>query len=376
VSFARSIAEALIAEAPDLGARWLTQARAVAPRADASAPAVDGAELVVLVACLLRDDPVGHDGVVRGGWEFGAAACAAGASLHYTLKELHLLTAMLMYAAERAVAAGGAAAAFGADAAGALAVGRKIHKAVALLTLSAAKGFTNAYVAELQEHYRMLRHDLRNPLGTIKSAVSFMEDDSVPAEMRNSPRYRGMIARNAKSLDVLIGSQLSDASTYVPAFAQQEVSLGDVALVVRRDLREEAVARGCPIEPDASLPTVVVDAASVELSLNLAASAALRAAAPGTPVRIALHARTAAAVTLVVGYEPAGDDEIEIAGAFDYARDLASLAGGKLWGGRGEVFLEFPLFSEPVPADASATALTATAPAAPAAPAAPPAPRA
>ena len=338
MSLAHVIAGALTAEAADLGARWLTQSRAVAPRADA-APDVDAAGLVRRVACVLRDDPSCHDGVLRGGWEYGAAAYAAGRSLHYTLKELNLLTAMLLYAAERTAATS----APDATAAAAFAVARKVHKATALLALSAAKAFTHGYVADLQQHYRVLRHDLRNPLGTIKSAVSFMEDTTVPEEVRNSPRYRSMIARNATSMDGLIGAQLSDASLMGPAFAQHEVSLADVAQAVRRDLREEAAERQCVIEADPALPTARVDAGSVELSLKLAVAAALRAAVPGSRVGISLRSLGEHAVSLAVTFEPAGPTPADAADPFDFARDLATMAGGRLTVHSGAVDLEFPL---------------------------------
>jgi len=56
-----------------------------------------------------------------------------------------------------------------------------------------------------------LRHDLRNPIGTIRSALSLMADEAVPEEARRSPRFRAMIERNTVSLDQMIVARLSDA---------------------------------------------------------------------------------------------------------------------------------------------------------------------
>jgi hypothetical protein len=56
-----------------------------------------------------------------------------------------------------------------------------------------------------------LRHDLRNPIGTIRSALSLMADETVPEEARRSPRFSAMIERNTTSLDQMIVARLSDA---------------------------------------------------------------------------------------------------------------------------------------------------------------------
>jgi hypothetical protein len=54
-----------------------------------------------------------------------------------------------------------------------------------------------------------------------------------------------------------------------------------------------------------------------------------------------------------VSYEPdpASGDDPGAAGALDFARDLAALSGGRVWGGPGAVYIEVSLF----PADGPAT---------------------
>jgi light-regulated signal transduction histidine kinase (bacteriophytochrome) len=95
------------------------------------------------------------------------------------------------------------------------------------LRLAATMGYTQAIEDELRERYRTFRHDLRNPLGMIKSAIALLTDESVPAEMRENPRVRAMVVRNASSLDQMIGEGLGDAAARLPAFETSRETPGD-----------------------------------------------------------------------------------------------------------------------------------------------------
>jgi signal transduction histidine kinase len=367
------IADRLTRDAADLGTRWQMQVRSYAPRTpsqQALADAPDAERVVRAVAAALRGDADAHDGVVHAGWGLGATSHVVGMSLHYMLKEVDLLASILLYACERALAdepePGSAAAG--------VALARRLHKVLSLLTLAAAKGFTHAYVTDLQSAYRTLRHELRNPIGTIKGAVSPMEDESVAPEMRNDPRFRAMVSRNATSLESVIGEQLSDAAPLVPAFARQEVSLREVALAVRRDLREVAGECGCQIVVDSMLPTVLTDATAFELALKSVVTTVLRISPPGSAVTVGfgeLRERSAV-VTVRRGAaalseesrmpdesppeeqvsEEEGAEEAEEAGeaggcvtldALAFARELADRAGGSICVDGPVVSLEVPV---------------------------------
>ena len=197
-----------------------------------------------------------------------------------------------------ALAVGGATAAFsgepdtpaaaGATAAEAFTVARRLHRATGRYGQAAVSGFVHALLAELRERYRLLRHDLRNPLGTIRSALSLMEDESVPAETRHGPSIRAMVARNAGSLDHLIALGLDDAAATALLSPSQEVGLRDVALAARREVREAARLAGCEIAVD--LPDVGpsrVDGAALELTLTAVLLAALARTVPGATLHIA-----------------------------------------------------------------------------------------
>ncbi|HKG92482.1 MAG TPA: histidine kinase dimerization/phospho-acceptor domain-containing protein [Gemmatimonadaceae bacterium] len=327
----------------------------MAPRPGEQQVVVSEAEAILhALVCHLRGEPSCQEAVAHSGWDYGIAAYMAGTSLHAMLKEVDLLTSMVLYACERAVSELSgereAAGQPGPEAADAMGIARRLHLASSLLRLAAAKGFTHDYLGDLQEHYRTLRHDLRNPLGTIKSAVSLMEDESIPAELRDSPRYRAMVTRNAKNIDSLIGDNLSDASAQVPAFARQEVSLEQIACAVRRDLRAEAEAADCRIEVIGSLPPVVADSTHFELVLKSVIAAALGAARRGTAIVVRLRAVYERHALVEVSYTPAqerGDGGLIGMGALAFAQEMLTGSGGRVHGEGSTICLDVPVSLPP-----------------------------
>lgn len=338
-------AELLARDAAELGARWQEQAPSFAPRLPermALAGREEAERIVRVFADALREESHGPDAVMRAGWGFGAAAYAASLSLHYMLKEIDLLEAILLFACERAAESVEAPMSTASDG---VAVARRLQRVRTLFTLAATKGFTRSYVEALQEQYRTLRHDLRNPLGTIKNAVSLMSDETVPAEQRSDPRFRQMVVRNATSMDATIGRRLSDSSALAPALAQQEVSLRDVALHVRRSLRDEAGERGCQVEVDASLPTVLTDSVSFELVLRSVTAAALRTSRRGATVTIGLGGQKERATVVHIAFEPAdGAPRLAERDALGFAAELSKSTGGRVWSEMpGVVSVEVPV---------------------------------
>lgn len=366
------VAEALRRDAKALGNRWEQQARAVAPRlhdptgADALALAAEDAQraadpdaapsrgerLVLAVADALTDGVGAQQALVRAGWELGASSHGGEQSLHYLLKELNLLSAMVLYACERALGEEEAALALQAPAAEGMLVARRIQRAVSLLTLAASKGFTHDYLTGMRDHYRTLRHDLRNPLGTIRSAITLMEDEAVAPEMRNDPRFRAMIVRNASGMDRLIGGQLSDESILGPALARQAVSLYEVAREVRRELRDDATARGSTIEVDESLPARRLDPVGVELALRALVTEAVEVAAKGSRVHIgfdgSVDGKACICVTIIGDTLPDGATPL----APELLADIAQWSGGRAMGTRASAKLEFPAREAGAPAAA------------------------
>ena len=338
---ASQIADVLARDAAAIGARWCTQARFVAPRTadggDAGVRLAAAKRLVQTVARALRGDDGANDALMAAGWSVGSAAHAQRLSLHYLLKELDLLASMVLSAAEQALADERHA-----SAADGVALARRVTRTFSLLTLASSKGFTHGYLAGLHQEYRDLRHDLRNPLGTIRSAVALMEDESVPAETRNNPRFRAMVLRNASSLDDTISQRLGDEALVDPAFGPREVSLRQIALSVRRDLREQAGRKSCEVVVAESLPTARVDPVGFELALTSALTAALDAAARNSAVEVTLRERRERSAVVSVAYERAGANAERAVAPSDFARTLLERAGGRVWAEEGSLCLEVP----------------------------------
>lgn len=223
--------------------------------------------------------------VMRLGWSAGAAAFAAGHSVHHVVRDADLLLAVVLADVERAVA--DLAPGPGATAADALAVARRLHRATGRYAQAAVSGFVHALLRGLRERYRLLRHDLRNPLGTIRSALSLMEDETVPVETRHGPNIRAMVARNAGSLDRLISRRLDDAAATALLAPPHEVRLRDVAQAARREVREAARLAGVDVVVDVRGDAPLhVDGAALELTLTTVLLSALARAAPGATVRV------------------------------------------------------------------------------------------
>jgi signal transduction histidine kinase len=165
-------------------------------------------------AVVAADGNVRHRRVLTHlGTVIGTEAHRRHASLHRMLEELDLLSSLLLRSA--ADLAGHESAGSGREG---LIVARRITDAMSQLRLAAVQGYAQAMSDELRERYRAIRHDLRNPLGTIKSAIALLTDESVPIEMRESRHVRAMVVRNTSSLDQLIGEILGDTAARLRAF--------------------------------------------------------------------------------------------------------------------------------------------------------------
>jgi hypothetical protein len=274
-------------EATDLAARWTAQAEAVLlhDHADGQEPAhaVDADGLVdALIGGFDGGDAI-PESAIGHGLRFGADAFTRGLSLHHVMKALDLLSAMTLYAMESMLERSDTPTA---SAAHGLRLARGIHRRGALLSSAATRGYMQAYADTLRDRFRHLRHDLRNPLGTIKSVLALMDDDSVPLEARVNPSFRAMATRNARSLEELIADRLGDAAALLPVISGHAVSVRAIACAVRRELRAEAERRGVTILVEQGGPHGQLDAAGLELLLRGTLQAVLQECSSGDQLQV------------------------------------------------------------------------------------------
>jgi signal transduction histidine kinase len=300
------VADTLHHQARDIAGRWEAQARSAAlrdrRRAGAAAQGTDAASLVQAIAATLGSEGAAADSIVAIGVAFGAEAFNGGMALHHTLKAVDLLVAMTLYALEGAVAQSDEGTAGAADG---VRLCRRLQHASSLLGLAVAKGHAQALSGEMRDRFRHLRHDLRNPLGTIKSVLALMDDETVPADARSNPRFRAMADRNARSLDELIADRLSDAAAATSTAEFQRVSLRAIACEVRRDLRDEAAARQVSVVVAPDVTELRIDGVGFELLLHEILIAVLHEARRGDEVTIAFGLRDRGRVTISVACAPA-----------------------------------------------------------------------
>jgi signal transduction histidine kinase len=94
----------------------------------------------------------------------------------------------------------------------ALELALRLDRVIAEVRRRATEAYAAALADELRLRYRTLRHEMRNSLGTIRTSLALMSDESLPEEARRHPRLRDMLGRNAHFLDTLIVDALSDAA--------------------------------------------------------------------------------------------------------------------------------------------------------------------
>ena len=293
-------------QAADLAERWTARARSTLlldQKDDRDAlPLADSPGVVeALIADFASGDNASED-LIGHGMRFGGTAFAHGVSIHHVLKALDLLMAMTLFAIESTLARLEDAPAT--TAVDGIRLSRRLQRRGALLALAATRGYMHAYVETLRDRFRHLRHDLRTPLGTIKSVLALMDDDSVPLEARGDPSFRAMATRNAKSLEELIGVHLGDVVTLLPTAAGQEVSVRAIACAVRRELRTEAERRGVTVSVEQGGPHGRLDAVGLELLLRELLSAILQECEPGEQLHIAFD-RSLGHAILMLSREPA-----------------------------------------------------------------------
>jgi signal transduction histidine kinase len=211
------VASVLEQRADDIAARWWDEVRAVwssatistveGPLTSPDAARSPAPALVRgLAAALVAHDGARAEGAGQG-FALGTSAFAAGLALHELLSLVQRLTTSCLDVVEDVMIDEGQRVA----PREAVRVCRELQEVGERMAVDATRGFAEAGDRALRERFRRLRHDLRNPVGTIRSALSLMADETVPEEARRSPRFPAMIERNVTTLDQMIVERLGDS---------------------------------------------------------------------------------------------------------------------------------------------------------------------
>jgi signal transduction histidine kinase len=320
----------LRAQAADLASCWRTQAREIllldAPNDDraGAAPDINAARDLTnaLLAAFAVSDEESEAAAVATGLQFGVEAFARGASLHHTVKAVNVLIAMVTRAIEQGVVDTSP----GGTIADGVWLAQRLQGRAGPLSLAVIRGYTQAQGDALRDRFRHLRHDLRNPLGTIKSVLALMDDESVPPEARANANFRAMAKRNARSLEEMIAERLGDATLPLPAMVDHDVSVQNVAESVHRGLRMEAERRGVVVLIDASELRGRFDVPGLELLLQAVLEAALQEARTGEQLRIRFNETDEGRIAVRLSHE-SNHAPVERRGVLDRLAALARNIG-------------------------------------------------
>lgn len=288
----RALYAALHVQATDLATRWRAQSRKIllvdtSHGDEVAAAAPDTNVAIDLVNALLAAFAIGEEeseaAAVAAGLQFGADTFTRGASLHHTVKAMDVLIAMVMHATEKAVSDNESSRGSVADG---VWLARQLQSRAGILSLAVMRGYTQAQGDTLRDRFRHLRHDLRNPLGTIKSVLALMDDESIPTEARANANFRAMAKRNARSLEEMIADRLGDTTVPLRGTVDRDVPVQTVAESVRRGLRREAERRGVTVLIDTTEMRGRFDVPGLELLLQAVLEAALQESHTGEQIHL------------------------------------------------------------------------------------------
>jgi signal transduction histidine kinase len=160
---------------------------------------------------------------------------------------------------------------------------QRLGHAVRTLMQTTVDTFIGEYTAtiaeqreKLESFNRMVTHELRNPLGTLRFAADLLGRPEVMADEDKHARVSHLIQRNVERTAELVRSleHLAFAERPVDAPNQQRVKISYIAEQVARQLGDMAKARGVELRVDPRLPELVTEASQLELVLmNLLSNA-------------------------------------------------------------------------------------------------------
>lgn len=269
------------------------------------------------------------DAVMLGGWQMGATAFAEHASLQELVARLAALQHRALALDLERAGAGDAI-----ERRAALAAASRVCDAAALLQGAAVQAFSLAALRALEGRAREVRHEMKNPIGTIRNALTMLtEDSAAPAggdRSGDSRQLHAIALRGTTLLETLVRDRLGGANA-AEALLGGAVPADDVVGRVLRALAARASASGVQLSAGKTAPAASVRPGhpGLELVLRSLVVAAARSAVAGESVRVDIDAVPGARIRFVVRADQLSRPVPDLS---DAARELAALAGIALSG--------------------------------------------
>jgi signal transduction histidine kinase len=276
-AFAATIAESMRASHIELAARWLQRLHELLPVPVAavfpSASLLDHIpDLIEQIAEDIASESaealVTNTGVVRKAQELGELRYRQHASVHQLLREYRLLADVLnAFVGEEVLRLN-----LDTHASEALAVAARLHEAVSLLMQTTVDTFVALYAdtvtrqnARLEGFNRMITHELRQPLGTIRSAIEVVRQSEASSEARD--RCIDLIETNSRRMAAMTTRLLTLSTLDADSLQTQEADLAQLVEDAAGQLDEMAAHRGVAVRRNVPPIRLVTDAARLELIL-------------------------------------------------------------------------------------------------------------
>lgn len=311
----------------ELAARWLERLHALLPvPLTAVFPSASLLDHIPDLIEHLADDIasnadqalVANTAVIAKAQELGELRYGQQASVHQLLREYRLLAEVLSgFIAEKTKG-------LEAHAAEAFAASARLHEGVFVLMQTTVDTFVARYAetvkrqtTRLEGFNRMVTHELRQPLGTVRSAVDVLKHESAPAEAR--ARCIELIETNTRRMASLTTRLLALSSLEVDSLQTQEVELSRLVEDAASQLAETAARQGVELRLAVPPVRLTTDPARVELVLINLISNAIKYADPSKPTRFVeiAGAEDAERIRLTVSDNGIGIPEAHLDRVFD-----------------------------------------------------------
>jgi signal transduction histidine kinase len=293
-TLASAIAERLRDAKADLAARWLariTERVALSPnRVFPTDELLDHVPLLVVGIADFIEDPrltVAADSqVIRHAMDLGTLRHQQGFTEYEILKEFEIFGA-IVFAFLR-----GAADLVEGSGTEWTVCAQRLFQAVVTIQQATTVRYFELMAARIKDNEdrlrafdRALTHEMRNRIGATLGAAEMLETLDFGEEDRR--RLAAVIARNARSMRVVLDNLLELARFESDARQQRHVQLAAAIAEATRQLRDTATADGVEIRVAGDIPDIEVSAAVVELALVNYLSNAIKYRDPAKSPRFA-----------------------------------------------------------------------------------------